>query len=107
MFIELPISFSSNIDRAIHILSEEALKHPYCKDNRTAGEKNAEEPAVVVRVISITDYAVMLRANVWVDGPSSGFILKCDLLKSIKQRFDAEGIEIPYRSVTIKEYPST
>jgi small-conductance mechanosensitive channel len=106
MFIEIPISFNSNMDRAMHIMAEEAMKHPDCKDNRTAEEIKNGMPAVEVRVISITDYSVLLRANVWVDGPSSGFNLKCDLLKSIKQRFDAEAIEIPYRTVTLKDYPS-
>jgi small conductance mechanosensitive channel len=107
MFIEIPISFTSNMDRAMHIMAEEAMKHPDCKDNRTPEEKKNGEPQVIVRVISITDYSVILRANVWVDGPSSGFVLKCDLLKSIKQRFDAEGIEIPYRTVSLKDYPSS
>lgn len=106
MFIEIPISFNSNMDRAMHIMAEEAIKHPDFKDNRTPEEIKNGMPAVEVRVISITDYSVLLRANVWVDGPSSGFNLKCDLLKSIKQRFDAEAIEIPYRSVTLKDYPS-
>ena len=41
------------------------------------------------------------------DGINNAFILKCDLLKSVKEQFDAEGIEIPfpYRNVVFKNKP--
>jgi small conductance mechanosensitive channel len=96
MFIELGISFHSVIDKAMSIMQEEAMKHPYLVDNRTVLEKEKDEPLVVVRLISITDAAVVLRAYAWAKDASTGFILKCDLLKSIKERFDAEGVEIAY-----------
>jgi small-conductance mechanosensitive channel len=107
VFVEMGISFNSNIDRAMHIMEEEAASHPECKDNRTEEEKQKGIPKVVVRLINITDSAQLLRAYVWASNPNSAFIVKCDLLKSIKQRFDKEAIEIPYRTVYMKEFPSS
>lgn len=105
MFIEIGISFTSNIDKAMHIMQDEALRHPDCEDNRTAEEKSNDHPQVEVRLIGFTDSAQQLRAYAWAKDPSTGFNLKCDLLKSIKHRFDNEGIEIafPQRMVYIKE----
>jgi small-conductance mechanosensitive channel len=106
IFIEIVISFDSDADKAIQIMQEEALKHPECKDNRTREEKQKDEPQVVVRLISLTESGQQLRAYVWAKDPTAGFILKCDLLKSIKQQFDKKNIEIPYRTVYMKEFPS-
>lgn len=107
MFVEMNISFNSNVDRAMRIMEEEASHHPECKDNRTEEEKQKGAQKVIVRLINLTESAQLLRAYVWASNPTSGFNLKCDLLKSIKHRFDNEGIEIPYRTVYMKEYPTT
>jgi small conductance mechanosensitive channel len=96
MFIEFGISFSSNIEKAIKLMQEESLSHPLLVDNRTAEEKRKGEPVVVVRLINFTDSAMVLRAYAWATDPNNGFNMKCDLLKSIKERFDREGIEIAY-----------
>ncbi len=106
IFIEIAVSFNSDSDKAMQIMQEEALKHPECKDNRTEEEKKNGEPQVVVRLISLTEAGQQLRAYVWAKDPTAGFNLKCDLLKSIKQQFDKAMIEIPYRTVYMKEFPS-
>jgi small-conductance mechanosensitive channel len=106
VFVDIGISFNSNIDRAMRIMEEEAASHPECKDNRTEEEKQKGIPKVVVRLINITDSAQLLRAYVWAANPNAAFNAKCDLLKSIKQRFDKEAIEIPYRTVYMKEFTS-
>jgi small conductance mechanosensitive channel len=105
MFIEIGITFDSDIDRAFYIMQDEAIKHPKCIDNRTAEEKSNDHPQVEVRLISFTDSGQQLRAYAWAENPSAGFDLKCDLLKSIKERFDQEGIAIayPHRTIYIKD----
>jgi small-conductance mechanosensitive channel len=80
----------------MRIMQEQAEAHPLHVDNRTPEEKKKGEPVVVVRLLQFTDSAMTLRAWVWTTDPTNAFILKCDLLKSIKQAFDKEGIEVPY-----------
>ena len=106
IFIEVIISFNSDPDKAMKIMEEEAMKHPHCRDNRTITEKENGDPQVVVRLINLAESGQQLRAYVWANDPTSGFILKCDLLKSIKQQFDKHAIEIPYRTVYLKEFPA-
>ncbi len=103
-FLELGISYDSDIDKAIEIMRDEAVKHPKYIDNRSETDKKAGVPAIIVRLIGFGDSSVNLRAYVWTEDHISGFIMKCDLNKSIKKRFDAEGIEIPfpYRTVVFK-----
>jgi small-conductance mechanosensitive channel len=96
MFIDVGIAYSSSIDKAMGILKEEALKHPECIDNRTAAEKEKGSEPVTVRVLALAESSVHLRAYVWASNPSNGFVLKCELLKMIKERFEQQGIEIPY-----------
>jgi small-conductance mechanosensitive channel len=107
IFIEIVISFNSDVDKAMKIIQEEALQHPECKDNRTELAKKNGEVQVDVKLLSLTESGQQLRAYVWAKDPTAGFNLKCDLLKSIKQQFDKQGIEIPYRTVYMKEFPST
>lgn len=105
MFVELNVSFDSDIEKALGLLQEEAEAHPLCIDNRTAEEIAKGLPKVVTLVLDITEFAVRIRGYAWAKTPSEGFDLKCDLLKRIKQRFDREGVEIPYphRSIVYKE----
>lgn len=60
---------------------------------------------VIVRVIELADFSVNLKLYVWSRNNDEAFVLKCDLLKSVKERFDREGIEIPfpYRTIVFKK----
>jgi small-conductance mechanosensitive channel len=103
--IDLGISYDSNIDKAMHIIREEAMKHPLFLDERTNEEKLKGIPAVDVRVLGYSESAVQLRASVWTKDHITGFDLKCDLYKSIKERFDVEGVHIPatFRTVVVNQ----
>lgn len=99
------ISYDSDIDKAISIIEDEVVKHPNFLDNRTPQEKRSDFPKVLVRVIQLGDFSVDLKAYIWSKNNDEGFALKCDLLKSVKQRFDREGVEIPfpYRTIVYKK----
>ena len=103
--IVFSISYDSDIDKAIEIIRDEAQKHPLIIDNRTKQDKANNIPVVIIRVISLSDFSVDLKAYVWTNGNDNAFILKCDLLKLVKHRFDKEGIEIPfpYRTIVYKK----
>lgn len=94
MFIEVAVSLNTNLDKAIQIMEEEAVKHRYYIDNRNENEIARGERTVMVRVMTFLDGGIHLRAYVWAKDPTNGFDLKCDLNKSIKERFDAEGISL-------------
>ncbi|WP_305982931.1 mechanosensitive ion channel family protein [Roseivirga thermotolerans] len=99
------ISYDSDIDLAIKIIQQEAMKHRHFIDQRSDEDKARKVSPVVVRLIDFGESSINLRASVWTEDPMKGFELKCDINKSIKERFDREGIEIPfpYRTIVYKE----
>ena len=100
-FLELDISYESDVDRAMSIISEEAAKHPNFLDIRTPNEIENGVPAVVVRITGFLDNSVHLRATLYSKNNSEGFAMLCDLRYTIKKRFDEENIEFPYPHRTI------
>ncbi len=95
-FIDIGISYGSDIDKAIGIIRDEVLNHPLHVDPRTPEQLEAGKEEVEVRVVALAESSVNLRAWAWAEDTPKAFNLYCDLLRSIKLRFDAEGIEIPF-----------
>jgi small conductance mechanosensitive channel len=100
-FIEIGISYHSSIDKAMEIIQNQASKHPNFIDNRTDEEKSENRDQVIVRVINLGDSSITLRSYVWAEDSGKAFVMKCDLLKSIKEQFDKDGIEIPFPHQTV------
>lgn len=103
--IEVGISYDSDIGLAMQIMREECEKHPLLIDNRTHEDLANDVPLVRVAVIALADFSVNLRASAWTESFSDAFQMRTDLLKIIKERFDREGVEIPfpYRTIVYKK----
>jgi len=87
------IGYDDDIDKATDIIIEEAEKH----------EDILDDPAPSVRLTELGDSSVGLKSRIWIDNPSrSDFVkTKAEYVKSVKERFDAEDINIPYPNRTI------
>ncbi len=101
-FVEVDISFDADMDKALRILQEECEKHPLCIDGRSTQEKINGDPVVAVRVVSVGPYAVRLKAWAWTARVEDSWMLGFDLVRTLKVRFDQEGIRIPFPSQTIQ-----
>ena len=94
-FLEIGISLDADSIHAKEIMLEEIGAHRFFYDKRGAEDVSAGTPKVVVRVIKITDWALVLRGYAWAHNAPNGFIMYCDLLESIKIRFDEANIAFP------------
>lgn len=103
-YIEVGISYDSDIELARRILQEEAMNHPLCIDGRTQKEKESNLDIVEVRFLKFGEYSMDLRAYVWTDDPEEALRMHSDINMAIKKRFDEVGIEIPlpYRTIVFK-----
>lgn len=103
-WVEIGISYDSDVDRAKAIMAEEGVKHPLRIDGRSPAQIAAGHPEALVRLIELGEYFVKLRLYVWAKDNADAFVIGCDLMESIKKRFDAESIEIPfpYRTIVYK-----
>lgn len=95
-FVEVGVSYNTDLNEAIRIMRSEIMQHPLLIDRRTEEAKAKGEEQVVIRVTNLGDSAITLRAWAWASSSANAYAMKCDLLKSIKERFDREKIEIPY-----------
>jgi len=94
VFLEVAVSVKTNLDKAIAIIQEEAMKHRYYIENRSESEIERGEHPVMVRVMTFLNGGILLRGYIWTRNPTDAFDLKCDLNKSVKERFDKDGIEL-------------
>lgn len=94
-FLDIGVSYKADLGRAMEIVAHEVRSHKDYYDNRTGEEKQRGAPGVSVQVTSLGTAAVNLRAAVWAKDAGTGWAMCCDLLFSIKKRFDEEGIEFP------------
>lgn len=103
--LDVGIAYDVSIDQAMKIIQEVVESHPLFIDNRTKREIKENREKVEIKVISLGDFAVTLRAYIWSRGNDDAFILQCDSLKAIKERFDEEKLEIPfpYRTIVYKK----
>lgn len=99
--IEIGISYESDIDLAKKIMAEEVDKHPLSIDRRTDYDKETGVPKVVTKVTRLAESAVIVRVWAWSHNYDSAWSLRCDVIESIKKRFDKEGIVIPYPQRTV------
>lgn len=100
-WIEIGISYDSDIALAKYIMKDEVLNHPLHIDPRTEEQKANGEELAPVRVIQLGESSVNLKAWAWAKDTGDAFAMGCDLNESIKLRFDKEGIEIPFPHRTL------
>lgn len=103
-YVEVGVSYESDLDKAIEIVRQVSEAHPSCIDRRTPDELERGETRVAVRVVNLGDSSITLRAYVWAEDPIIARVMQYDLFRSIKLQFDREGIIIPYpqRTITFK-----
>ena len=87
------IGYDDDIDKATEIIIEEAEKHAEILD----------DPEPSVRLIELGDSSVGLQSRIWISQPSRADFVKtrAEYVKTVKQRFDEEDINIPYPNRTI------
>jgi len=82
------IGYGDNIEQATDIIIEEAEAHPDIM----------ADPKPSVRPIELNDSDVGLQSRFWIANPSRADFMRVrgEYIKTIKERFDEEGIDIPY-----------
>jgi len=82
------IGYEDDIEQAKAAILEEARGH----------DEILDDPEPDVRVSELGDSAVGLNARFWISQPGrADFVrIQSELVQAVKQRFDAEGIDMPY-----------
>jgi len=90
-FIDVIITYDSDMDKACEIMAEVIGSHPEFIDTRTPEQKrNAPLVPVLVRALGL--YGIELRASMWTTVVN--FIASSEVRKNILYEFEAAGIRI-------------
>lgn len=94
--IPLQVSYDSPVGKAMEIMSEEASKHP----------RVMQDPAPMVYMKNFGDNGIDLELSAWINDPEEGQLnLRSEINQGIWQRFQEEGIEIPYPQRVVRMVP--
>lgn len=86
--VQLGIGYDDDIMQATDIILAEAENH----------DEILQEPEPSVRLVELADSSVGLQARLWIDDPNrSDYVkVKDEFVTAVKERFDENGIDIPY-----------
>ena len=91
-FLDVGVTFESDIGLAESIIREVVAEHPLFIDTRTEEDVMNGKPLVRVMVRDIANHRVDLRASVWTQSMMDNFILCSDARKKIVEQFKTNGI---------------
>lgn len=94
--LDIGIAYKEDVDAALDVLGDELAA--FSQD--PAWASMIIEPPQVLGVDQLGDSAVVLRAIVKVTAPDRWSVRR-EAFRRVKNRFDAEGIEIPFPHITV------
>ena len=100
--LSLSIGYESNFEKARQIIIEAIRSHPnYYNPNQISHDTSYANDEVVVRMTNWGDSSIDLVASFWNKNNGEAYVMRCDLLETLKIEFDKEKIDIPYPHRTI------
>ena len=84
------IAYGTDFNKAKQIVTEIAQAHPLV----------LKDQEIFVRVSEHADSSIKITSRVWVK-TADYWTVKFDILETVKEKFDAEGIEIPFNQVDV------
>ncbi len=98
--LDLAVAYEESVDRAIEVITDETI---VLANDPEWGPRLVDQPTVL-GVDALADSGVIVRIVMTTD-PDQRWAVKREFLRRIKNRFDDEGIEIPYPHLTIDARP--
>ena len=89
------ISYSDDINKAMDAILAEIHKDP----------RTLSDPEPLIVVSNLGDSSVDITTRVWVNS-ADYWGVKFDLTKAVKERFDADGVSIPFPTQTLYQIPA-
>ncbi|MFH1239928.1 MAG: mechanosensitive ion channel family protein [Candidatus Diapherotrites archaeon] len=100
-YLDIMISYDSDVSLAKKIMVEEALAHSDILDATKDADLLAGKDSAFARIREFQDNGLQLRLYFWVADQPKFRRMRAELFETIKKRFQKEGVEIPYPYRTI------
>ena len=98
-YVDVSISYESDIERARRIMADIVGSHPLYVDVR----KSKSEEKVPVLMRAFESSGIALRARVWTKTVDDNFKACSDIRIELLRQFKNSGIEIPYTKIKLVE----
>ena len=98
-YVDVSISYESDVERARRIMADIVGSHPLYVDVR----KNKSEEKVPVLMRAFESSGIALRARVWTKTVDDNFKACSDIRIELLKQFQRAGIEIPYTKIKLVE----
>ena len=90
-YMEVPVSYKSDLEEAIRIMTRIVEEHPLVIDTRADQTKGSK---VTVAVKELGPTGAVLKCTVWTKDIDDNFTACSDIRRQIKKEFDEGGIEM-------------
>ncbi len=101
VFLDFNITYDSDIEKAKDLLAAQIQKHPSYFDYRTVDDRMNGAPPVVVRVVNLTDSAVVVRAWMWAQDNGTASVMKSEVLQGVKTAYEKAGVSFAYPRLSV------
>lgn len=100
-FLDIRISYDSDIDKARNIIRDLVRNHRYFVDYRTEVDKEKGMDDVRVLVRNLANSGIDLRCYIWTKTIGENFEMCSELRRDIVKAFKDNKIEIPYPHIKV------
>lgn len=94
--MEFTITFESDLDAAIKVVTNAILRHPRFDDEKAEDDRAHGRDPVEVRVSRFEPNGVVLRVWVWAPTLSESYRMRSDILREVKTRFGYAHVRFAY-----------
>ena len=98
-YIEIGISYNSDIRKAKELMREIVINHPLVLDS---SKDSTIEKHCSVLIKEFAESSIILKTTVWTETINDNFSACDDIRLEIKEAFDANGIVIPFATRTVE-----
>jgi small-conductance mechanosensitive channel len=101
MPLEFTITYETNIDVAIQVVTNVILRHPSFDDAQAERDRAVGKDPVGVLVNRFEDSGIVLKVWVWAENLSSSYAMKSDILREVHKHFKYAHVEFAYPHMEI------
>lgn len=100
--LDVNVTYESNMETAIRLISEAVVKCPSFIDVRTHEDEENGKPPVNPLVVELGDNGILVRTWVYAKTLEMSYAQRTEMYPAIKRTFDANGVSMSYPHLVVE-----
>lgn len=97
-YLEIPVSYDSDMDKAVEIMEDVISNHHLVLDMRKDKEKDKK---ATVFIKELGENGIVLKSTIYTRNIDDNYIACSDIRKELKKQFDLAGIKMYFKRVRV------